>query len=312
MPLISVVFSFRNEEEALPLVVQRTRDAFRNVPEDHELVFVDDASTDRSVEILAEQAKNGAKIRIVRMARRFGVEECFLAGIEHARGDAIIFMYTDLQDPPELIPEMLEHWRKGSDIVHTVRRKRIGESKLKVLAAHIAYRLISRVSEIPIPTDAGEFKLMARHVADRLLQLKESDPYLRGLIPWIGFKQTKIEYDLQPRAAGKSQVPLFGKKAWTVFLSGFTSFSLFPVYATLLAGLGATAAGLSGFFISLIALAAGSGNAGIAAAVSIAVCMWGILMTAVGFVGYYVGRAYKDVRGRPRYIVAEVVESDEQ
>lgn len=307
MGLISIVFSYRNEEEVLPILIKRVTKALQGIPEDLELIFVDDDSTDNSVATIFNLANQVGKLRLIQMTRRFGVEECFLAGLEHARGDAVVLMYTDMQDPPEIVAEMLARWRKGADIVHGVRKRRLGESKLKIIASHFAYRIISRVSEVPIPNDAGEFKLMSRVVANHLLKLRETDPYLRGLVPWIGYKQDYVEYDLQPRAAGKSHVPLFGKKAWTVFLSGFTSFSMVPIYLILLIGiLGSLTMASIVVIMAIVAVFKPLPIWGLG--LSFALLLWSTLMLAIGFVAVYVGRIYKDVRGRPRYIIKQVLD----
>lgn len=307
MSLISIIFSFRNEEEVLPILMQRVTKTLHSIPEDLELIFVDDASTDNSVRTIEELAKQVTNVRLIQMTRRFGVEECFLAGLEHSKGDAVVLMYTDMQDPPEIVNEMLARWRKGADIVHAVRKRRVGESRLKIVASHIAYRIINRVSEVPIPNDAGEFKLMSRVVANHLLKLNESDPYLRGLIPWIGYTQDYVEYDLQPRAAGRSHVPLFGKKAWTVFLSGLTSFSLLPIYSILLVGvLGTLLMTCIVVLIAMLALFNQVPAWGVW--LSFGLLLWSTVMLAIGLVGVYVGRIYKDVRGRPRYIIKQVIE----
>jgi glycosyltransferase involved in cell wall biosynthesis len=307
MGLISIVFSYRNEEEVLPILIKRVTKALQGIPEDLELIFVDDDSTDNSVATIFNLANQVGKLRLIQMTRRFGVEECFLAGLEHARGDAVVLMYTDMQDPPEIVAEMLARWRKGADIVHGVRKRRLGERKLKIIASHFAYRIISRVSEVPIPNDAGEFKLMSRVVANHLLKLRETDPYLRGLVPWIGYKQDYVEYDLQPRAAGKSHVPLFGKKAWTVFLSGFTSFSMVPIYLILLIGiLGSLTMASIVVIMAIVAVFKPLPIWGLG--LSFALLLWSTLMLAIGFVAVYVGRIYKDVRGRPRYIIKQVLD----
>jgi polyisoprenyl-phosphate glycosyltransferase len=218
-----------------------------------------------------------------------------------------------MQDPPEIVNEMLARWRKGADIVHGVRKRRVGESRLKIVASHIAYRIINRIAEIPIPNDAGEFKLMSRAVANHLLKLNESDPYLRGLIPWIGYIQDYVEYDLQPRAAGRSHVPLFGTKAWTVFLSGLTSFSLLPIYSILVVGVVGTPLIVGTplmicISVSIALLALFNPVPAWSVWLSFALLLWSTVMLAIGLVGVYVGRIYKDVRGRPRYIIKQVIE----
>ncbi|HXG51087.1 MAG TPA: glycosyltransferase family 2 protein [candidate division Zixibacteria bacterium] len=305
MALVSIVFSFRNEQEVLPLLIRRVSEALQGIPEDMELIFVDDASTDNSVGTIRALANQVDNLRLVQMSRRFGVEECFFAGLEHAKGDAVVLMYADMQDPPEVVREMLARWRQGADIVHGVRRRRLGESKAKIVAAHVAYRIINRIAEIPIPTDAGDFKLISRVVVNHLLKLRESDPYLRGLIPWVGYTQDYVEYDLQPRAAGRSHVPLFGRKAWTVFLSGLTSFSMGPIYLILILGVvGTVIVACSMATLTVVFLF--KPVPFWALWLTVALLLWSTVMLALGVVGFYVGRIYKDVRGRPRYIVKKV------
>jgi glycosyltransferase involved in cell wall biosynthesis len=307
--LVSVVFSFKNEEAVLPLLVAEMKKVFDTIEEDWELIFVNDASTDRSVDILKEEAvKLGAgRLKVVEMSRCFGVEESFLAGIEHARGDAIILMYTDMQDPPSVILEMLAEWRKGADIVHTVRKKRVGEPLSKIVAAHIAYRVIDWMSNIQVPHDSGDFKLITRRVANILLDLKEPEPYLRGLIPWIGFKQARVYYDLMPRVAGQSKVALFGSKARAVLLSGLTSFSVKPTMFILEVGIFGTGLSTLAGILFLIAALFGKANATLGL-VLLALFLWSTLVLAIGIVGYYISRVFKNTLGRPRYIVREVLE----
>lgn len=301
MALVSIVFSYRNEEKVLPLLLERLHQVIEKEPEDFELVFVDDDSSDRSVEVISSWADRIPGLVVVRMSRKWGIEECFLAGLEQARGDAVIFMYTDLQDPPETIHEMLAQWRAGADVVHTIRRKRIGEKPSKVILAWLVYRVIARLAGHKIPADAGEFKLMSRRVADRLKDLPEADPYLRGLIPWIGFNQAYVEYDMQPRAAGESKVALFGRKAWTVTVSGLISFSERPVHMAVIGGAAASALSLPWLLGALI------WGSGVSILFPFLLLLWGSLMLAVGCVGLYATRTWKDVRGRPRWIVKDVV-----
>jgi polyisoprenyl-phosphate glycosyltransferase len=305
MALISFVFSFYNEEQILPLLIGRIREVMLKEPDDFELIFVNDASTDHSaqkIQTLA-QGKSKGKIVLVNMSRKFGVEEGFLAGIQTAQGDAVILMYADMQDPPELVREMLKLWREGAEVVHTVRRRRIKEHPLKMAAAFFAYRLITRLADIPIPLDAGEFKLLSRRVAQHLLALPEAEPYLRGLIPWIGYRQNYVDYDMQPRPLGRSKVPLFGKKAWTVFLSGMVSFSDWPVLGILSLGV----MGILSSSILAIILALGQSLGARSIGLLFLLFLWATLMVALGIVGLYVLRIYKNTRGRPRYIIKEVV-----
>jgi dolichol-phosphate mannosyltransferase len=307
MPKISIVVSFFNEASTLASFIQRVDSVFKGRTESYEIIFVNDDSTDGSLAVIKDAAahkSSKASIRTVTMSRRFGVEECFLAGLEYAKGDAVILMYADLQDPPEVIPQMLEHFYHGSQVVHTVRSKRVGDPLLKKAAAHIAYRMVKGSASFPIPVDAGDFKLLSKKVVGLLLGLSETDPYLRGLIPWIGFKQTCVSYDMQPRQGGNSKVPLFGKKAWTVFLSGVTSFSHFPIPLMLISGLAVFALSGLGCFVLL-----GQGRLeSWSFALAYISLLWAVLVIMLALLGIYVLRTYKDVRGRPRYIVAEVAE----
>ncbi len=308
MPQVSFVFSFYNEEQALPLLIQKIREVMKKQSEDYEMIFVNDASTDHSLKVLMQEAKKKAKgdIVVVNLSRRFGVEESFLAGIEMAQGDAVILMYTDMQDPPEVVLNMLQSYKEGAEIVHTVRRKRIGEHPLKNCAAFIAYRVIANLADIRIPYDAGEFKLISKNVAKHLLSLPEMEPYLRGLIPWIGFKQAYVEYDMQPRGAGQSKVALFGKKAWTVFLNGIFSFSDGPIYFILFLG-------LFGLFVSIVfglALIVYKSYVWFNLLAELMIVLWSTLMLAGGILGLYVLKIYKNTRGRPRYIIHEVLRFD--
>jgi glycosyltransferase involved in cell wall biosynthesis len=284
MPLISIVFSYRNEEAVLPLLLGRLQKVMEKESDKFQLIFVDDASTDRSVSVLSSSATTlQCDFVIVQMSRKWGVEECFLAGLEKARGDAVIFMYTDLQDPPEVIHEMLDKWRAGAEIVHTIRTKRLGESRAKIATAWLVYRLIRRMASFPIPADSGEFKLMSRRVADHLGHLRESEPYLRGLIPWIGFAQAFVNYAAQPRAAGQSQVPLFGGKAWTVMMSGIITCSEKPVHLIVLSGAVGTVVTTPWLILSLL-----SGSESLYPLLSL---FWSTLMLALGFVGLYAARS---------------------
>lgn len=305
MSRISFVFPFFNEEEALPILIRNVCRAMENEPEDLELIFVNDDSTDHSIDAIEKAAlkEEKADIIIVNLSRRFGCEESFLAGIEHAKGDAVILMYTDLQDPPEVAKEMLRMWRSGAEIVHTIRRKRIGEHPLKIWGAFFAYRLIGKMAGIKIPYDAGEFKLLSKSIVKHLRSLPEVEPYLRGLIPWLGFKQAYVEYDLQPRLVGHSKVPLFGRKAWSVFLNGIISFSDVPVCLVLLTGLfGMSLVFVLGTFLIFVRHIGWFGPKELLGGF-----FWATQMLAMGLIGLYLLKTYKNIRGRPRYIVKDII-----
>jgi dolichol-phosphate mannosyltransferase len=296
--LVSVVLSFRNEAENIPTLVSRLGSMFAGQDVEYELVFVNDDSTDSSLATLLQERERNSRVRIVNMSRRFGVAEGVLAGMAASRGDAVIYMDADLQDPPEVIPALLDRWRKGADVVHTVRTHRRGEHPLKMLATRWAYRVIQLGSAIELPVDAGDFKLLSRAAVDRLLQIRESDPYLRGLVVWLGFTQVFVPYERDARHAGRTHFPFFSKNPWKTFCIGMTSFSFLPIYACwILAG-----AGLVGSFLLL--LTSGPFMAALA-------FFWATTLAAVGGVGLYVIRIYKDVRGRPPYIVKSIIGNDD-
>ena len=307
---ISVVLSFRNEEEVLPELIRRVVDVLSKEPEDYEIIFVNDDSNDRSLELLIKARAENPRMKIVNTSRRFGMVECILAGIEYATGDAIIYLDTDLQDPPEVIPELLEKWREGVDVVYTVRTKRKGENPLKMWLTRQAYRVIGSVSEVDLPVEAGNFRLINRKIRDHLLQLGEVEPYLRGLVRWIGFRQEPVYYEREARFAGTCHVPLLGIGPAREFILGVTSFSTVPIFLIFLLGFFTSTLSLGGLFIIGLSGVMG-GISGQATLIALLLFLWGLLMFAIGFVGIYVARVYKDVRGRPRYIVKDTIGFDD-
>ena len=292
--LVSVVLSFRNEAETIPALVSRLDRMFDKAEIEYELLFVNDASTDASLTLLLSERERNPRIKILNMSRRFGVSEGVLAGMAASRGDAIIYMDADLQDPPEVIPALLDRWRQGADVVHTVRTQRRGESALKMLATRLAYRVIQSGSAIELPMNAGDFKLLSRATVDQLLHVRESDPYLRGLVAWLGFNQVFVPYERDARHAGRTHFPFFSKNPWKTFIIGMTSFSFLPIYACFaLAAAGLVAS-------ALLLLFAGP----LFAALTF---FWATTLAAIGGVGIFLVRIYKDVRGRPQYIVKSTI-----
>lgn len=306
-PLISVILSFRNEAQVLPELIRRLQNSLRPLPMRYELIFVNDTSTDNSLEILLKARETDPGIKILNMSRRWGVCECTLAGIAHARGDAVIMMDTDLQDPPELLPELIAKWQQGADIVNTVRRSRAGEPAVKMLMTRCAYRLIRMISSIDLPVEAGDFKLLSRRATDQIVKLQhESQPYLRGLARWVGFNQAEVVYDRQPRLAGETHYSLLKSfNPLRTFMSGLISFSAVPLYAITLLGL-----------VMLFFTACGWIYAGIAALfnwppyLGRASFLWPFTLGSMqifclGIIGIYLGKIYNVVLARPNYIVAD-------
>lgn len=307
--MISVILSFLNEEEVLPELIRRVSNVLSNEPEDYEIIFVNDNSTDTSLELLLEARIKNPRIKIINTSRRFGMVECIIAGIEYAKGDAIVYLDTDLQDPPEVIPRLLEKWRNGADVVYTIRTKRDGENPIKMWLTRLAYKVIGLVSEIDLPVDSGNFRLINRKIRKQLLQLNEVEPYLRGLVRWIGFRQEAVYYEREARFAGSCHVPLFGTGPAKEFMAGLTTFSVVPIFLILIFGLIGSIVSFVSLIVILLSGIAGGVN-GTVSMILFFVLLWSFLLFSIGFVGVYVTRIYKDVRGRPRYIIRDTIGFD--
>jgi dolichol-phosphate mannosyltransferase len=312
-PLVSVVLSFRNEESVIQELIARLQQALRSAGAAYELIFVNDASTDGSLALLEQSHKEDSAIKVVTMSRRFGVAPCVMAGLRYARGDAVVYMDADLQDPPELIPELISHWRDGADVVYTVRTARRGEHEGKMWLTRVAGGAIRRLSEIEIPDDAGDFKLLSRRVVEHLLSLGEHDLYMRGLVSWLGFRQVAVPYERQARGGGRTHFPLFGSLGpVTTFASGVTSFSHMPLVFFLLLGLlGGALSGLAllGLGLGRLFGAEPSMAAGLFA---FGTLLWSTLAAGIGVIGLYLARIHREVLGRPRYVVESTIGFDPQ
>jgi dolichol-phosphate mannosyltransferase len=305
MKRLSIVFSFRNEEETLYTLIGRTVATLRRLPYDYEIIFVNDASTDCSLEILLRERENNPRIKILNMSRRFGIHPCVMAGLNAARGDAVVYMDSDLQDPPEMIEQLVAEWQRGADIVHTKRRKRLGEHWLKMAITKLAYRVIDLLSDVRIPSNCGDFKLLSRKALNELLKLQEKNPFMRGLTYWIGFRQVFVEYDRQPRYRGKTHFSMFTLGPMKEFERGVITFSTIPLKISLILGFLAS----SGSFLYLPFLIAGKwlgwnlpGWTGIMSAIAF---LNGLVLFTIGVTGLYIARIYDEVRGRPSYIIAD-------
>lgn len=310
---VSVVLSFRNEEAVIPELVDRLRKALIRADADYELIFVNDDSSDRSLERIEEQRRSDPRIKVINMSRRFGVAPCVIAGMRHASGDAVVYMDTDLQDPPELLPTLIARWREGADVVYTVRSSRSGESRLKLAITRAAYHVIRRASSLDLPVEAGDFKLLSRRVVDHLLALEEQDLYLRGLVSWLGFRQVAVPYERLPRAAGATHFPLLRSSGpVATFAAALTSFSHLPLVAFLVAGLALGVLAALALAALGIAWLAGAEPSGAGALIAFAVLLWSTLLAGIGVVGLYLARIHREVLGRPRYIVESTLGFDER
>jgi len=224
-----------------------------------------------------------------------------------SNGDATIIMDADLQDPPEVIPQLLDKWRAGADVVHTVRTRRHGESALKMMMTRLAYRIIHLGSSIELPVDAGDFKLLSRPALDHLLALTESDPYIRGLVVWIGFQQAFVPYERDARHAGTTHFPFFSRNPWKTFAMGLTSFSFMPIFAVTALALGASAVTVLLVLYILLRQMISADVSTTLVLVAVGAVFWTTILAALAAVGIYVIRIYKDIRNRPQYIVASTL-----
>ena len=306
MKLISFVFSFRNEEKNLKNLIQRIDKAVKKTETwDYELVFVNDDSTDNSEKVLLDLQKN-FKIKIVNMSRRFGTNPCVLAGFENCSGDCIIYMDSDLQDPPELITELIKQHEKGFDIVHTRRTKRLGEPKTKLFFTNVAYSIINKLSDIDLQKDVGDFKLISRRALDKILEQKEYNPYIRGLSVWVGFKQTYVDYVRDAREAGVSKFSLFDSGPVTQFLRGVTSYSLKPLYMGVLLGFFAFLFSIFLIFYAIYAKIAGLAVPGTTGIIIVISFFSGALLSTIGVMGIYIARIFEQTKGRTRYVIKNI------
>jgi dolichol-phosphate mannosyltransferase len=308
-PTFSVVIPAFNEEEVIAETYARLTAVMEKMGEPYEIVFVNDGSRDRTAEIIAGFCAEDATVRLVDFSRNFGHMPAISAGMEYARGDAVFIIDADLQDPPEIFPQMAEKWREGFHVVYGKREKRKGESLFKKVSAKIFYRFIRRMTSVDMPVDTGEFRLIDRKVCDAVNALPEKSRYIRGLVSWVGFRQTAVLYVRQERFAGKTKYPL--RKMVAFAMDAVMSFSHKPLkLATTLGFL----ISLGGFaYLAIIiyqALFTDTTVPGWASTTAIIVFTQGIVLMILGIMGGYIGRIYDEIKNRPAYIVREVLDMD--
>jgi glycosyltransferase involved in cell wall biosynthesis len=299
---LSIVVPAYNEQEVLAEFHRRVAAVADGLAAEVELVFVNDGSSDRSLDVLqALQARDG-RIAIVDLSRNFGKEIAMTAGLDHAHGDAVVVIDADLQDPPELIPQMIREWRAGYDMVYAQRTSRAGETALKKTTAHLFYRLIRNLSRVDIPPDTGDFRLLSRRAVDALAGLRERHRFMKGLFAWIGYPQKAIPYQRAPRHDGKSKWSYV--KLWNFAIEGITSFSILPLkVATYLGVLTALGAFLYGMFIVVDTLLYGNPVPGYPSLLVVVLFLGGIQLMALGVIGEYLGRMFDETKGRPLYLL---------
>ncbi len=298
--LLSVIVPLFNEEEIVEKTFEVLEQELQNV--EHELIFVNDGSKDRTREILESLLKSTPQNRLVNFSRNFGHQAAFSAGLKYATGQAVVIIDGDLQDPPSLIHKMLEKWREGYQVVYAQRKKRKGETLFKRVTAHCFYKILRALTNIDIPTDTGDFRLMDRAVVDELNNLPERNRFLRGLVCWVGFKRTGILYDRAERTAGTSKYPL--RKMMRLAMDGITSFSSTPLKISFYMGLFATFVAFALFSWSVLEkfLNPATTVPGWASLMTAIVFFGGVQLISIGILGEYIGRIYEEVKQRPLYI----------
>jgi dolichol-phosphate mannosyltransferase len=305
-PTLSVVAPCFNEEGVLHELYRRISQVLDGAGESWELVLVNDGSRDRTPQIMRELRAQDPRVKIVDFARNFGHGIAVTAGMDYAMGDAVVLIDADLQDPPELILEMLAKWREGYEVIYAIRSKRQGETWFKEFTAKAFYRLIYRITDIKIPMDTGDFRLMDRKVVEALKQMREHHRFMRGMSVWVGFRQTGVTYVRAERYAGETKYPL--KKMVKFALDGITSFSFLPLQLAMYVGFVAAGLAILGILAAVILRLSGSqAFYGQASTLVSVLFLGGVQLICLGIIGEYLGRIYDEVKGRPLYIVREAV-----
>jgi dolichol-phosphate mannosyltransferase len=303
----SIVAPIYNELANIPELYRRVKEVMDATGEPWELLMVDDGSIDGSTELICELARQDQRIRPVIFARNFGHQIAITAGWDYARGDAVIIIDADLQDPPELILDMIKKWREGYEVVFAVRAEREGESWFKLWTASLFYRLIYRITDVKIPLDTGDFRLMDRKVVDVLKQMRERHRFPRGMSAWVGFQQTGIEYKRAARVAGETKYPFL--KMFRLALNAITSFSYFPLQVATFFGF--FSAGIAILAIPVVIYLRAIDSQfffGQATTLIAVLFLGGVQLISLGVLGEYIGRLYDEAKGRPLYIVRQAPE----
>jgi dolichol-phosphate mannosyltransferase len=298
---VSVVTPMLNEQGTARTFYERVGRALEGVP--WELVVVDDGSTDGTRAILAELADEDERVKVIELSRNFGHQTAITAGLDHARGDAIVMIDGDLQDPPELITTMLDRWREGIDVVYAARTEREGETRFKLATANAFYWLLSRISPLPMTRNSGDFRLLDRRALDALLCMRERNRYLRGMTVWIGFTQTAVPYRRDARYAGETKFSLTRMLRFS--LDAIASFSHVPLQIATLIGFAFAAFAFLMIPVAIIFRIFGQFVPGVTTTIIAILLLGGIQLMSIGVIGEYVGRIYDEVKARPLYVVSQ-------
>jgi glycosyltransferase involved in cell wall biosynthesis len=303
-PVFSIIGPIYNEIESIPELYRRVKEVMESTGDTWELILVDDGSSDGSTDAIRSLAVQDEHIRPVIFARNFGHQIAVTAGLDFSRGSAVVIIDADLQDPPEVILDMIAKWREGYQVVYAVRAEREGETWFKTFTARLFYRIIYRITDVKIPLDTGDFRLLDRRVVDVMNKMRERYRFLRGMSSWVGFRQVGVPYRRSARFAGETKYPF--KKMLRFALNAITSFSYFPLQ--LATYLGFCSAGLSILFIPVVIILRLTGRfefSGQASTLISVLFLGGVQLISLGILGEYIGRIYDEVKGRPLYVVSE-------
>jgi glycosyltransferase involved in cell wall biosynthesis len=299
--LVSVVAPMFDEEEIVEVFYDRVRRALDGVR--FELILVDDASRDRTPQLLDRLADSDPRVKVLHLSRNFGHQAALTAGLEHAGGDAVVMLDGDLQDPPEVIPEMLERWYAGADVVYGVRESRAGESRFKLTSASWFYRIFARLTQLELAKNAGDFRLLDRRALDAVLTMRERNRFLRGMTVWVGYVQAAVPYKRDPRYAGETKYTL--RRMIRFSLDAVASFSSFPLQIATFLGFLFSLIAFVSLPLVVVARVLDIYDAGVPSLLFVVLLLGGIQLITVGIIGEYVGRIYDEVKGRPLYLVGE-------
>ncbi|MES2191119.1 MAG: glycosyltransferase family 2 protein [Pseudomonadota bacterium] len=302
--VLSIVVPAYNEEDVLPIFHGRLAAALEGLDGEWEVIYINDGSKDGTLRILKELQASDARAGFASLSRNFGKESAMSAGLKLARGDAVVLIDADLQDPPELIPGMVQAWRQGADMVNMRRKTREGETWFKKFSAHWFYRFINWLSEVPIPEDVGDFRLLSRRAVQALNDLPESNRFMKGLFAWVGYRQVIVEYDRHSRAAGKTKFPYF--KLLNFAIEGITGFSVVPLRLASYAGfLTAFAAFIYALVLFIRIITVGESVKGFPTLILTILILGGLQLMAMGIIGEYLGRLFMESKRRPLYLLDE-------
>jgi glycosyltransferase involved in cell wall biosynthesis len=308
-PVFSIVAPVFNEEETIPHFYQRVVSVMEPLGEPFEIVLVNDGSRDGSSRVMAELHRRDPRVRVVEFSRNFGHQIAISAGLDYARGQCVVIIDSDLQDPPEVIPQMIERWKAGAEVVYAQRTKRVGETRFKLVTASLFYRLITRLTAVDIPRDTGDFRLLDRSVVDTLVTMREHHRFMRGLSAWVGFRQEAVQYDRRERFAGTTKYPFHKMLRFSV--DAITSFSHVPLQLATTFGFILAGISLLGIVVAVVLRIMHGAIVGQATTLILVLFMGGIQLIFLGVIGEYLGRIYDEVRARPLYIVREVLEESQ-